>query len=154
MNLISFNNSSSSDARGFQVVERLYTQSGFDIKLGVREGSDIRIYEGVADGVGITFLSKIRVDIKGNTVIDENFIKTPYSREFVRKFIGEKLVAYIKEATKRQGYNVSELEINYKVNQILDKIYYEKPDAAISQVLEGWGIELKKMGNERLLGNG
>ncbi|MDW8288753.1 MAG: hypothetical protein RMJ89_11840 [Flammeovirgaceae bacterium] len=154
MNIVSISQKmQQEDPRGFQVVERLYLQSGFDVKLGVRENGDIRIYEGVADGVGITFLSKIRVDIKGNTVIDENFTNTPYSREYVRNFIADKLISYIMQSVRRQGYSVSVAEISKKVNEILDKTFYEKVDKALLNVLSDWGVEVKVCGKERLLGN-
>jgi hypothetical protein len=147
------NDDANQDARGFRIIHSLLSNSGFSVKLGVRDCGDIKIYEGVADGTGRTYLGKITVEIQGNVMIDENFDKVPYSRDFVRQFVGEKLFYYFKEAFRREGHHFSALAIRAKLDEILDKAYYEKSDKLILELVQKWGITTQKIGNERRLGS-
>ncbi|GAB4349690.1 MAG: hypothetical protein OHK0038_28370 [Flammeovirgaceae bacterium] len=141
---------SRNDARGFLVVHQMLSASGFDIKLGLRDCGDIKIYEGVADGIGRTYLSKIRVEVKGVVLIDENFEKTPYSKEYVVRFVGEKMFVYFMEAFRREGYFFDSQEIRHRISEILNKAYFEKSDKAILEVVRSWGIDTPKLGEKKL----
>lgn len=133
------------DPRGLRVTAGVHLASGFTVYTGEREIAGIRIEEGIAQGVGVTYLGSLRiVNIADNQILwEDSFRDVMYNRERVRQMVGAKLKEVLIATLKRQNLQISSEQIDKRVNELLDKAYYEQLDKEILGLLTRWGIEVK-----------
>jgi hypothetical protein len=133
------------DPRGLRVTAAAHLMSGFTVYTGEREIGSIRVEEGIAQGIGVTYLSSLRiVNVAGNQILwEDSFRDVMYNRERVRQIISKELIGIIKKALRNQRQQASIEEITAHVDQILNKAYYEQTDKTVLKILTEWGIEVK-----------
>jgi hypothetical protein len=84
------------------------------------------------------------VNIADNQILwEDSFRDVMYNRERVRQMVGAKLKEVLIATLKRQNLQISSEQIDKRVNELLDKAYYEQLDKEILGLLTRWGIEVK-----------
>ncbi|WP_448518175.1 hypothetical protein [Rhodoflexus sp.] len=136
------------DPRGLQVTAAAHLMSGFTVYTGERAIEGIIIEEGIAQGIGVTYLSSLRIRCSTTNRIlwEDSFRNVTYNRERVRKIVGEQLIKSFTDSLRRSNMQIPRETIENHVNQLLDKAYYEQTDRALLDILAGWGIEVKIIG--------
>lgn len=135
------------DPRGLRVTAAAHLMSGFTVYIGEREMEGIIIQESIAQGIGVTYLSSLRITdaASGKIIWEDSFRNVPYSRERVYQMVGAKLKEVFLATLKRQNMHIPAEQIEKRIGELLDKAYYEQTDNEILSVLRKWGIEIKHL---------
>ncbi|WP_250631657.1 hypothetical protein [Rhodoflexus caldus] len=133
------------DPRGLRVTAAAHLMSGFTVYTGEREIGNIRVEEGIAQGIGVTYLSSLRiVNVADNQILwEDSFRDVIYNCERVRRMVGAKLKEVFIATLKRQNMQIPVEQIDERVNESLNKAYYEQTDKTVLKILTEWGIEIK-----------
>ncbi|MCS6968738.1 MAG: hypothetical protein NZM39_09140 [Bernardetiaceae bacterium] len=130
------------ESRGLTLKDSFISPSGFCLFTGEREVQGLKIEEGIAQGVGITYLCSLRIiESSSGIIISEKCFKdVTYNRDKVRKLVKEELVKQIQSGLSRNGYSYEEKKIHDLVDSLLNKAYYQQSDKALLRVVKGWGL--------------
>lgn len=119
--------------------------SGFKYILGEKSCEGITLHVAIAQGTGISYLCGFQAIFHDQVIAEAIFRNVIYTRDKARRLVGKYLIKAFKDMIKRQKLKgANEKEITKKVNEILDRAYYEESDQASIDLLQSWGIELQK----------
>ena len=118
-------------------------ETGFEHNLGLRQFGNLTIAETIAQGVGVTYLSGVRVYDQDNQLLVDvpvaNGVK--YSREVVRKIVLKAMLGMLKDAAVESGGDYDESAARALVDAKLKLAYYEQSYKAVLDWASEIGIE-------------
>lgn len=131
---------------GFVVRSAYQGVSGFVSLEGIRTFGTVSIREAVLKGVGVIYLTGVRVfDQNDVLLLDLAFERlTPYSRERVRSAVLSELVQLLTDSARQQGMALDVAYAWEKLNSELNMVFYADSYRAILPLANEWGIELYK----------
>lgn len=131
---------------GFVVRNSFVSATGFTALEGIRNFGTVIIREGVLKGVGVIYLTGVRVfNAQDVLLLDITFDRfTPYSRERVRSVVLSELVQLLSDSAQQQGYSLDVTQAWEKLNRELNLVFYADSYRAILTLAAEWGVELSK----------
>ena len=132
------------NSTGLSIIDSHLGETGFEHNLGLRKFGNLTIAETIADGVGVTFLSGVRVyDQENKLLIDfavANGVK--YSREVVRRIVLKELLRMLKDASEQNGNAYDAQAAQQLVDSKLKLAYYKQSYKSVLSWAEEIGIEI------------
>ena len=128
----------------YQTVQR--HPEDFTYSIGVRETHGMYIVEAIVEGVGVTFLSGIRLIEKATSkeICSIPVVHgTTYSRQLVASTVKQHLCQTIESAAIAEGRATDKEDVERQVNQILDECYFMESRKTVLRWAESVGISTK-----------